>query len=331
MPHAPHANPGTPDRPSVSRRDATVRARRLAEVVAGAVASSRRTPLLAVMTLCAGGHLLLEDVPGVGKTTLARAIARAVRGRVRRIQFTPDMLPSDLTGVSVFDQRTQEFVFHPGPVFADIVIADEINRANPKTQAALLEAMGEGRVTVDGITYALPDPFLVIATQNPVEMAGTYPLPEAQLDRFICRTSLGYPSAKAEASLLMAPGLRDPVAGVAQACTTDELREVRDVCARIHVSQPVAAYAVDLLAATRSHPKVRLGASPRAGLALLSMARARALLDDRDAVFPDDVRAMTGPVLAHRLSFSATDGTPSQARELELLEEVLSSVPAPRG
>lgn len=301
-----------------------------------ALSSGQRPIELAVMTLCAGGHLLLEDVPGIGKTTLARAIAASIQGTVSRIQFTSDMLPSDLTGVSVFDQQARRFAFVKGPLFADIVLADEVNRANPKTQAAMLEAMGEGRVSVDGTSHELPRPYFVIATQNPVEMEGTYPLPEAQLDRFTARISLGYPSVKAEAAMLVTPSGTDPVTRVQPICTTTDLRRIIAQVARVHVSPAVAEYAVALLGATRTHPAVRLGASPRAGLALLAMSRARAWLRGQEAVFPGDVRAMAIPTLAHRILFSTSagsagiDGGRALDRQQALLTEVIKTVPAPR-
>ena len=304
--------------------------------LARTLSTNRGAIELAVMTLCAGGHLLLEDVPGIGKTTLARALATSVQARVNRIQFTSDMLPSDLTGVSVFDQQARRFSFVPGPLFADMVLADEINRANPKTQAAMLEAMGEGRVSVDGTSYELPRPYFVIATQNPVDMEGTYPLPEAQLDRFTARISLGYPSVKAEAAMLVTPSGTDPVTRVQPICTTTDLRRIIAQVARVHVSPAVAEYAVALLGATRTHPAVRLGASPRAGLALLAMSRARAWLRGQEAVFPGDVRAMAIPTLAHRILFSTSagsagiDGGRALDRQQALLTEVIKTVPAPR-
>ena len=296
-----------------------------------ALSSGQRPIELAVMTLCAGGHLLLEDVPGIGKTTLARAIAASIQGTVSRIQFTSDMLPSDLTGVSVFDQQARRFAFVKGPLFADIVLADEVNRANPKTQAAMLEAMGEGRVSVDGTSHELPRPYFVIATQNPVEMEGTYPLPEAQLDRFMTRISLGYPDPQAETRMLMAPSGFDPVAGVRPVCTTADMRAVIERTARIHVDPAVAAYAVAILNATRDHPGIRLGASPRAGLALLAMSRARALLKGQPAVYPGDVRAMAIPVLAHRILPAQPLGhDPAPVQRQTLIEQILQTVPAPR-
>ena len=333
---APTPNPAAPSSAAPPDPARLERARAVASAIARNLSSALSCDPaaidLAVTTLVAGGHLLIEDVPGIGKTTLARALAASVRGRINRVQFTSDMLPSDLTGVSVFDQQKGAFTFVPGPLFANIVLADEVNRANPKAQAAMLEAMEERRVSADGNTYKLPVPFTVIATQNPVELEGTFPLPEAQLDRFMCRIALGYPSAEAEERMLMAPSGFDPVSRLAPVCSTSELAEVMGVAARVHVSPVLARYAVALLAATRTDPEIRLGASPRAGLALLAMARAHALMAGRRAVYPVDVQAVAVPVLAHRLICAGDPyGGDASARQREIAERVLASVPAPRG
>lgn len=302
----------------------------MAEELTGALAARREPVALAVMCVLSGGHLLLEDVPGVGKTTLARALARTVSARVTRVQFTPDMLPSDLTGVSVWDPQSRSFQFHPGPLFTNVVLADEINRANPKTQSALLEAMEERRVSVDGTSYDLPDPYFVIATQNPVEMEGTYPLPEAQLDRFMVRASLGYPEGASEIAMLVGTSGEDPVARVRAVCELADLRAFRALSARVHVSEEVATYALAILDATRHAPEVRLGASPRAGLALLAMSRTHALLDGRAAVFPEDVRSLAPAVLAHRLVLRDASPATSQAdRQRSVLSRLVSQVRAP--
>ena len=281
---------------------------------------------LSLVVLLAEGHLLIEDVPGVGKTMLAKALARSIDCSVRRIQFTPDLLPSDVTGVSIYDQEAREFEFKPGAVFANLVVGDEINRASPKTQSALLEAMEERQVSVDGTTYVLETPFMVIATQNPIEMEGTYPLPEAQRDRFTARVSMGYPSAEAELELLETHGSHDPIEDLEPVADAPEVRKLIEVVRGIHVSVEVRRYVVDLLTATRTHTELRLGASPRAGLQLLRAARASAALDGRDYVLPDDVQALAGSVLAHRLLPTA-EAQVSRRTPEDVVAELLECTP----
>jgi MoxR-like ATPase len=256
---------------------------------------------LSLVVLLAEGHLLIEDVPGVGKTMLAKALARSIDCSVRRIQFTPDLLPSDVTGVSIWNQDTRDFEFKPGAVFANLVVGDEINRASPKTQSALLEAMEERQVSVDGVTYVLETPFMVIATQNPIEMEGTYPLPEAQRDRFTARASIGYPSPAAELEMLETHGATEPIDDLEPVADALEVRKLIEVVRGIHLSAEVKQYVVDLVGATRTSPELRLGASPRSGLQLVRAARALAALEGRDYVLPDDVQELALPVLAHRL------------------------------
>ena len=283
---------------------------------------------LALVVLLAEGHLLIEDVPGVGKTMLAKALARSLDCSVKRIQFTPDLLPSDVTGVSVYDLQTREFEFKPGAVFANLVVGDEINRASPKTQSALLEAMEERQVTVDGTTYELEAPFMVVATQNPIEMEGTYPLPEAQRDRFTARVSMGYPSPDAELDMLDThggPAALDELEPVADALT---VRKLIEIVRGIHVSDEVKRYVVDLVTATRQAPELRLGASPRASLQLLRASRAAAGLDGRDYVLPDDVQGLAGAVLAHRLLPTAEAQVARRSTE-SVVEELIARVPLP--
>jgi MoxR-like ATPase len=283
---------------------------------------------LALVVLLAEGHLLIEDVPGVGKTMLAKALARSLDCSVKRIQFTPDLLPSDVTGVSVYDLQTRAFEFKPGAVFANLVVGDEINRASPKTQSALLEAMEERQVTVDGTTYVLEAPFMVVATQNPIEMEGTYPLPEAQRDRFTARVSMGYPSPEAERDMLDThggPAALDELEPVADAFT---VRKLIEIVRGIHVSDEVKQYVVDLVTATRQAPELRLGASPRASLQLLRASRAAAGLDGRDYVLPDDVQGLASSVLAHRLLPTAEAQVARRSTE-SVVEELIARLPLP--
>jgi MoxR-like ATPase len=266
-------------------------------VIEGKTATIR----LALAVMLAEGHLLIEDVPGVGKTKLAKALARSIDCSVRRIQFTPDLLPSDVTGVSVYNQEVRDFEFKPGAVFANIVVGDEINRASPKTQSALLECMEERQVTVDGVTYPLQMPFMVVATQNPIEMEGTYPLPEAQRDRFTARIAMGYPDAVAELAMLDAHGADDPVLDLLPVSDASSVRRLIATVRGVHAADAVRQYAVNLVNVTRESPDLRLGASPRATLQLLRTGRAVAALEGRDYVLPDDLQALAVPVLAHRI------------------------------
>ena len=276
---------------------------------------------LILTVLLAEGHVLIEDVPGVGKTMLAKALARSIDCSVSRIQFTPDLLPSDITGVSAYVRQTREFEFKPGPVFANIVLGDEINRAPSKTQSALLECMEERQVTVDGKTYQLEPPFMVIATQNPMEMEGTYSLPEAQRDRFMARISIGYPTASAELGMLDMHSASSPLDRLIPAADAAGVRALTHVVRGMHVAEPVRQYAVSLVAATRTHPELRLGASPRATLHLVRACRAYAALDGRDYVIPNDVQALAVPVLAHRLF--------PEAHAAQVLDDLVNRLPLP--
>ncbi len=283
---------------------------------------------LLLVSLLAGGHVLLEDVPGVGKTLLAKAIGTAIDCSVSRVQFTPDLLPTDVTGVTVYHQDSGQFRFRPGAVFANIVLGDEINRAGPKTQSALLEAMEERQVTVDGVTHPLPDPFMVIATQNPVELEGTYPLPEAQRDRFLMRLSIGYPSADAELEVLEVHGTGDRLGAMQAVTDATTVSELRRVAEGVHAAPALRRYIVEVVRGTREHPAVELGASPRASLSLLRAARALAAITGRDFVIPDDVKQLAVPVLGHRLVLSP-EAQMSESSSPAVVEEMLRTIPVP--
>ena len=303
-------------------------AARVGSAVQSVISGKPETVRLALTVLLAGGHLLIEDVPGVGKTMLAKSLARSLGCSMRRIQFTPDLLPGDVVGVSVFNRETRDFEFKPGAVFANIVLGDEINRASPKTQSALLECMEEGQVTVDGTTYLLGRPFMVLATQNPYEMEGTYPLPEAQRDSFMARVHMGYPDRSSEIQMLQAHSADDPLESLAPVTDAAEVRAMIDAVRQVYVAPAIDAYVVDLVSATRQHSHVRLGASPRAALHLLRAARASAALSGRGHVLPDDVQRLAVPVLAHRLVLT-TDAHLSRTSAQDVVNEILTRVPLP--
>jgi MoxR-like ATPase len=294
------------------------------QVIEGKTATVR----LALAVMLAEGHLLIEDVPGVGKTKLAKALARSIDCSVRRIQFTPDLLPSDVTGVSVYNQETRDFEFKPGAVFANIVVGDEINRASPKTQSALLESMEERQVTVDGATYPLQIPFMVVATQNPIEMEGTYPLPEAQRDRFTARIAMGYPDMGAELAMLDVHGRHDALDDIVPVSDASKMRQMIATVRDVHVADPVKQYAVNIVTATRESGELRLGASPRATLQLLRTARAVAALEGREFVLPDDLQALAVPVLAHRVIPTA-EAQLSRRTTDSIIAELVHRLPLP--
>ena len=302
--------------------------RSLLDNVTRVLIGKRREVELALIALASEGHILIEDVPGVGKTMLAKSLAKSIGCSFRRIQFTPDLLPSDVTGVSIYNQKTEEFEFRPGPVVAQILLADEINRATPKTQSALLESMEERQLTVDGKTYPLPPPFMVMATQNPIEYEGTFPLPEAQLDRFIMRIRLGYPARDDEVSVLDSQVISHPIEDIGQVIDISDLLETHREVRRIHVDPLLRGYMVDLVGATRTHADVYLGASPRGSLSLFRTAQAAALLAGRDYVIPDDIKMLVEPVLGHRVIMNPA----ARVRNVQsgaVLREVLQSVSVP--
>jgi len=302
---------------------------RIAAEVETVICGKRSAIDLVLAALLADGHILLEDVPGVGKTSLAKALAGAIEGDFGRIQFTPDLLPTDVSGVTIYRRGRDEFEFRPGPVFANIVLADEINRASPKTQAALLEAMAEGQVTVDGVTHPLAAPFLVLATQNPIEHEGTFPLPDSQLDRFLVRIDMGYPDADAELAMLDSHGTTDPLESVRPVASADDVLAMRAAAAAVHVAPALKQYLVQLADRTRQHPQLELGMSPRATLSFMRIARVWAAMNGRDYATPDDVKALAVPVLAHRLLVTP-EADLQGVHAADVVRDVLDSVPVPR-
>ncbi len=317
-----------PERTSSDWRRFAERFVQIEQNVEKVVQGKHREIRLALSAVVAEGHVLIEDVPGVGKTMLAKAIARSIDCSFRRIQFTPDLLPTDVTGVNVFNQERGDFEFKPGAIFANIVLGDEINRASPKTQSALLECMEERQITVDTETYHLGTPFMVIATQNPIEHEGTYPLPEAQLDRFMMRIGIGYPSPDVEAEILATHGVHSTLGDIEAVADATTVREMIEQARQVHVAPGVRRYIVDLVEATRRHPDVYLGASPRASIMLLRAARAHAAAEERDYVIPDDIKSLTLPVLSHRVIVTA-DAVMGGRTPQSVLEELVAEVPVP--
>lgn len=303
---------------------------RLKMNLSNVIVGKDETIALTVVAFLCQGHILIEDVPGVGKTMLARSLAKSLGCTFKRIQFTPDMLPSDVTGVSIFNQNTREFEYRPGPLMAQIVLADEINRATPKTQSALLEAMEEHQITVDGTTYVLPVPFMVLATQNPIEYEGTFPLPEAQLDRFLMRIDLGYTSLSNEIKILEQQKLIHPILELEPVINIDEILAAQEIIKHIHVSDPVKRYIVELVRETREHPEVYLGSSPRGSLGLFRAGQARAALNGRDYVLPDDVKTLAPNILPHRVVVSPAARL-TDINSTKIVREILDSLPVPGG
>lgn len=303
-------------------------AEKLTENVEKVIVGKKGSIRLVIIGLMCQGHVLIEDVPGTGKTMLAKSLARSIGGTFKRIQFTPDMLPTDVIGVSIYNQKTMEFEFRPGPIMSQIVLTDEINRATPKTQAALLEAMEERQITVDGVTHPMPEPFLVLATQNPIEYEGTFPLPEAQLDRFLLRIEIGYPSPVYEIEMMGLQKISHPIESLTQIISVDELIEAQSRVRHVEVSRDIEEYIVTLVNATRNHSEIYLGASPRGSLGLFRTSQARAAIDGRSYVVPDDVKAMAVSVLAHRMIL----GSAARIREVSaqsIVEEIVHTVPIP--
>lgn len=305
-------------------------ANNIVENVEQVIVGKRSAVQLTVLGLLCQGHILIEDVPGVGKTVLAKSLSKSVGCKFQRIQFTPDMLPSDVTGVSVYNQKSREFEFRPGPIHAQIVLVDEINRATPKTQSALLEAMEEKQVTVDGTTYPLEAPFMVLATQNPIEYEGTFPLPEAQLDRFLLRIQLGYPSKEQELDILDRQQFRHPIESIGQAVSVEKLLEVQTAVKNVYIDNSVKEYIIEIVRSTREHPDVYLGSSSRGALALYRLCQARAAMFGRDYVLPDDVKALASAALSHRIIV----GPAARIKDIDpdaIVEDILGKVAVPGG
>jgi MoxR-like ATPase len=309
----------------------SLRARQLQETIGRAIVGKPHAIELLVVGLVARGHVLIEDVPGVGKTALAKALARCVGCEFRRIQFTPDLLPADITGLSMYDPATKEFQFRPGPIFTQILLADEVNRTTPRTQAALLEAMNDFQVTADGRTYALPKPFMVVATQNPLEFAGTYPLPEAQMDRFMLRVRMGYPSPEQERDMLSSHRTGEPVDTLPVVVQAKELLEMSAAAASVKFDQDLASYLIAIVDRTRREPHFAAGVSPRGSLALYRAAQARALIRGRDYVVPDDVKELAIPVLAHRIVERGPRSSSERGSAIRVLQNILAELPVPAG
>jgi MoxR-like ATPase len=311
-----------------SVQDLAAAVQRVIKNVESVIVGKAEAVTFSLIAVICRGHVLIEDVPGVGKTVLTKSIARSIGCSFKRIQFTPDLLPSDVTGVSIYNQKTGNFEFRPGPIMAQIVLADEINRATPKTQSALLEAMEESQITVDGLTYTLPEPFMVMATQNPIEYEGTFPLPEAQLDRFMMNISLGYPAPGDEINILNSHQLHHPLDDLQQIMTASELLEIQRQVRTIHVEQSIREYIVAIANATRTHNNIYLGASPRGSLALFRAAQALAAIRGRSYVIPDDVKLLVKPTLAHRLIVTPAARVRSIS-STAILDEILQSLPVP--
>jgi MoxR-like ATPase len=304
------------------------RVRTIVDAIETVIVGKRHAVELAVLGLLCNGHILIEDIPGVGKTMLAKALAAALGAKYRRIQFTPDLLPADITGTSIFNQKTGEFSFRPGPIFTNVLLADEINRATPKTQSSLLEGMEEFQVTVDGATRRLDQPFFVIATENPIEYRGTYPLPEAQLDRFLMRVHIGYPEPQEEIVVLDRQVKQHPIHSVKPVVEHEELLRMQESVRDVHIDASLKQYLVDLVTATRGHPMLTLGASPRASLGLMRTGQARAALEGREFVLPDDIKALSAPVLCHRLILKP-EARVHQTEPAEIVAEIMERLPVP--